>query len=513
MRVKSSIINVAAGLGSQVIITLLSFISRSIFVTILGVEYLGVNGLFSNVLGVLGLAEAGIGASIIYALYKPVAENDQEKIKLLMRLYRNAYRAIALVVFLLGVSLMPFLSHIVGESKVENIELIYFIFLLSSVSQYLFTYKISMFNVSQKGYIATSFYSVSSILSTLIKIAVLYETHNFILYILVEFALTIVTSILLSVSANRRYPFLKAKVTGKLDSSTKEAIVKNIKAIVLHQIGAYAVFGTDNIIISSFVSVAAVGLYSNYYMLINICRTFVNQIFDNITHSIGNLIAEQEQSKIYNVFKVTMFCNFWIYSSLSTVLYISLDPFISLWLGKDFVLGKSVLIVLMINFYVTGLRRSINIVKQTSGIFHEDRYAPFIEAAINLVLSVILVRYMGIAGVFLGTLISTLAVPFWVAPFLVYKKVFNKSLLSYFLAYTGYAGVAFGCLILSDFICNQIEQSDAVGLIMKVSVALIVPTIIKVGLFYKSEQFKYLWGVGIPLARKVMLRKKSVSGM
>lgn len=508
MRIRNSIINVSAGIGSQVIITLLSFISRTVFITYLGVEYLGINGLFTNILGMLSLAEAGIGSAIIYNLYKPVAENDEEKINMLMRFYKKAYMVIALIVFLLGLSIMPFLGYFVKDSNVENTHLIYIIFLLNTASSYLFSYKISFLNVCQKSYISTGIYSISSIISTCIKIGILYATQNYILYLVIDIIITITTSVFLSVVVDRMYPFLKKKVSSQLDSETKNNIIKNVKALVLHNIGGYLVFGTDNMIIASFVSVAAVGLYSNYYMLINICRTFINQFFDNITHSVGNLVAKENSDKIYSVFKTTMLCNFWIYSIFSIILYIIMEPFITLWIGSEFVMGKSVLIILMINFYVSGMRRSISMIKTTSGIFHEDRYAPFIEAAVNLGVSIILVQYLGITGVFIGTLISTLVVPFWIAPYLVYTKVFNKPVIHYFLKYIYYIAIGIGTCFVTSFICNFAPYDGLFQLAVRGILCLVIPNVIYICIFYKTDEFKYLLRILKNIIENVLEKSK-----
>lgn len=495
MRVKYSIINISAGLANQLIITILSFVSRTVFINSLGIEYLGINGLFTNILAMLTLAEAGIGASIMYSLYKPVAENDQVKIKVLMNFYRKAYLAIALVIFILGISLMPFLGYIIKDSSVENTHLIYSIFLINTVLPYLFVYKNSYLNVCQKGYIVTAIYSVSSILSTLFKIGILYYTENFILYLIVESLITLFTSIILVLIVNRMYPFLKEKISDKLDFDTKRDITKNIKAIVLQNIGNYLVFGTDNIIISSFVSIAAVGLYSNYNMLIDICRTFINQVFNNIYHSVGNLVASENKETIFSIYKVYWLLNFWFYSFFTIVLSILIEPFITLWLGKEFLMSGLVLLILMLTFYERGMRNAITTVKTTSGIFHEDRYAPIGQAIVNLVLSIVLVQKMGIAGVFLGTLISAFAVPFWRTPYLVYKKVFLKPISQYFLRYIFFAGLGILTFLLTNFIVNFIPNGTLVSLIFKACICLIVPNIIYVIVFYKTNEFKYLLGI------------------
>ncbi|MFP3123371.1 hypothetical protein OH784_11550 [Ectobacillus funiculus] len=508
MRVKNSIINISAGLGSQIIITSLSFISRTVFINSLGVEYLGINGLFTNILAMLSLAEAGIGSSIVYSLYKPVAENDQEKINILMRLYRKAYLVIALIVLLLGLSLMPFLGYFIKDSNVEHVHWIYLIFLLNTVAPYLYMHKNSFLSVCQKGYIVTGIYSISSIVSICLKIGVLQFTKNYILYLIIDSIITITTSIILAIIVNKMYPFLREKVASKLDIETKDKIVKNVKAIVLQNIGNYLVLGTDNIIISSFISVAAVGLYSNYNMLIDICRNFTYQIFNNTYHSVGNLVAKESLDKVYSVYKVYNFLNFWLYSFCSIFLCIIMDPFITLWIGSKFLMSKGVLFILMIIFYERGMRNAITTVKTTAGIFQEDRYAPLYQAAVNLIFSIIFVRYIGIAGVFLGTLISVLAVPFWFTPYLVYKKVFKKAVTSYYIRYMYYATVGLGTYFITSFLSNFVLLNGLWGLILKGIVCLIVPNLIYVCIFHKTNEFQYLCGILKNIVGKLLRRKE-----
>ncbi|MFC0216464.1 lipopolysaccharide biosynthesis protein [Paenibacillus chartarius] len=497
MRVKNSIINISVGLGNQIIITLLSFFSRTVFIQTLGIEYLGVNGLFTSVLAMLTLAEAGIGSSIIYSLFKPVADNDIQKINALMRLYKRAYAVIAAVVFVLGLALMPFLHLFVKDTHVEGLHLIYFIFLINTVIPYLFQYKSSFLNVNQKGYIATAIFSVSSILSLLLKIGILYYTNNYILYLVTDCVITLINSAIVAVVVNRMYPFLRDKTKSVLDPLVKQDIIKNVKAIVLQNIGTYLIFGTDNIIISSFVSVAAVGLYSNYNMLIEICRTFINQVFNNIYHSIGNLVASESAEKIFSVYKVYWLVNFWLYGFFTIFLYVVTEPFIKLWLGPSFLMENSVLIVIMIVFFERGMRNAISTVKNTAGIFHEDRYAPLVQAAINLGFSVWLVQVWGIAGVFLGTLISAVLVPIWRTPYLVYKKVFHKPFLKYVKTYVLYALIGLTVCAVTKYVCSLIPAGlgEVPHLAIIVILAIVIPNAIFVAIFHKTAEFAYIWTV------------------
>lgn len=492
MRTKNSLLNITAGLGNQIIITGLSFFSRTVFISSLGIEYLGINGLFTNILAMLTLAEAGLGASIMYSLYKPVADNDQYRIQILMKFYRKAYMVIASIVLVLGLSIMPFLNFFIKDTNVDNINLIYLIFLLNTVAPYLYVHKNSFLNVCQKGYIVTATYSVSTIISTCIKIGILHYTQNYVLYLIIDSFITISNSIVLAIVVNKMYPYLKNKVTGKLDIDTKNGLTKNVKALVLQNIGNYLVFGTDNIIISSFVSVTAVGLFSNYNMLLEIGRTFINQVFNNIYHSIGNLVAKETRDKVYSLYKVYRFLNFWLYSFLTILLAILLEPFISLWIGSQYLMNQAVLPILMICFYERGMRNSITTIKTTAGIFHEDRYVPLFQAVINLVFSIVLVKYLGISGVFLGTLISALCVPFWTTPYIVYKKVFNKPLIKYFITYGYFVIVGLATFLITKMICNIIPLENLFNIVLIAIVCLIVPNIIYIIIFHKTDEFKYL---------------------
>ncbi|WP_066056297.1 lipopolysaccharide biosynthesis protein [Robertmurraya korlensis] len=502
MRVKNSMINIGAGLANQMIITILSFVSRTVFISTLGIEYLGINGLFTNILAMLTLAEAGLGASIMYSLYKPLAESDHYRVNILMKFYKNAYLVIAAIVLVSGLAIMPFLDMFIKDTNINNVHSIYLIFLLNTVAPYFYVHKSSFLNVSQKGYIVTGIYSISSILSVCLKIAILHFTQDYILYLVIDSVITISNSIILAIIVNKMYPFLRDKVKGKIDSSTKKDITKNVKALILQNIGNYLIFGTDNIIISSFVSVAAVGIYSNYNMLIEICRTFINQIFNNIYHSVGNLVAKENIEKVYSIYKTYRLLNFWLYSIFTIFLAIMLEPFISLWLGKDFLFEGNLIYVLMLIFFERGMRNSITTLKTTSGIFHEDRYAPLCQAVINLVVSITLVQKIGITGVFIGTLVSALAVPFWLTPYLVYKKVFSKPISSYIRSYTVYLVTGFVVYLITKNTGDLINAHDIKTLILKAVISLTIPNIIYILIYHKTEEFKYLYGIAKGLFQK-----------
>lgn len=496
MRTKNSMFNMIASFGSQIVMILLGFISRTVFINSLGAEYLGINGLFTNILSIISLAESGIGSSIVYSLYKPVAENDEEKILSLMNVYRKAFKIIGLIVFIIGISIMPFIKSMMnGETNISNIYLIYFIFVFNSAITYLFSYKITFLNVCQKSYVVTSITTGFSVVSVFSKIAILYFTQNYILYLIIDSVVTIISQVAVTKRAEKLYPILKQKTDKKLDSETKSGIVKNMKALIVHNIGGRAVFGTDNLLISTFVSVALVGIYDNYLIFINLCRNLINTVFNGLEHSMGDLIATGDKEKIYGVFKSINFCVFWLNSFFAIGMFVCLEPVMNEWLGSKYLIGQPVVAILMISFYVSGMRRGINIVKTKSGIFHEDRFAPLFEAGINLISSIILVKICGISGIFIGTILSTLLVPFWIAPKLVYEQVFEESVKEYFKEYFVYTLIALITAIITYIICNLISVTNIVTLIFRVSVAATIPNIIYIIIFHKTKEFKYLLGI------------------
>ncbi len=304
MRTRNAMKNISISIFSQIIIILLGFISRRIFVDNLGSEYLGVNGLLTNVLSMMVLIEGGIGISITYNLYKPLAENNQEKITSLVQLYKKVYTILAFIVLAISIVLYPFMCKLMDSAhSVTNINLVYFIFVAKNMVSYLTAYKWALINADQKGYVLARANLVFQILTTVAKMIILVLTSNYILYLLIELGIYTVQVLWNGAIVNKRYPYIKSKEKYEIDEDTKENINKNVKAMFLHNIGGYCVYGTDNILISSFVNVATVGLYSNYSMIINQLSALVSPILSGIGASVGNLIATEDSSKTYSIFK------------------------------------------------------------------------------------------------------------------------------------------------------------------------------------------------------------------
>lgn len=510
MRTKNSIKNIYMSIITQVVMTLLGFISRKVFLNSLGTEYLGINGLLTNVLSMLSLVEGGIGTSIIYNLYKPLAEDDKPKIIALVQLYKKLYGILAIVIFILSMSLYPFLGVLIkGGTNISFLGFVYFIFVIKNVISYLNAHKWSLINADQKGYVLVKYNLIFNIATTISKIIVLKISKSYILYLVIELLIFIIQNICNGSVVNKRYSYIKDNKKYKVDSDTKENLITNVKAIFLHNIGTYCVFGTDNLLISSLISLKTVGLYSNYTLIISQLASLLTPILNGIGASVGNLIATESKEKSYEIFNITYFINFWIYSICSITLYNLIEPFINWIFGEGLLLNKLSLILILCNFYLTGLRTSINIFKSKAGIFSPDKYIPLLEAAINLVASLILTRYLGLAGIFLGTTISTISIPIWTQSKLVYNKIFDKSVFEYFKKYFIYLILTLVCGLITIKLCSLIViTNEFLSLVVKGIVCVVVPSIIYLVLFFNTKEFKYIISICQPIIKKVVLSYK-----
>jgi O-antigen/teichoic acid export membrane protein len=494
MRTNHSIKNIFISIFSQVIIVLLGFVSRKVFIDSLGAGYLGVNGLLTNVLSIMALVEGGIGISIVYNLYKPLAEDDRNKIIALVQLYKKAYGILAIIILIISIILFPFLGRLMKDgSSISHLSIIYFLFVAKNMISYLNAHKWSLINADQRGYVLARTSLIFQVATIVARIIILLVTKNYILYLSIELFFYALQSIINGRIVNKRYSYIKTKEKYTIDLEVKENLVKNVKAMFLHNIGGYLVFGTDNILISAFLSIATVGIYSNYTMITQQLSALVKPILGGIGASVGNLIATESSEKNYSIFKVSFLVNFWIYSFCVIFLYNLLEPFISWWLGKQYLLGNLTFIFILINFYLDGMRTAISTFKNKAGLFTQDKYAPVIEGLINLISSIILVKHYGIAGIFMGTTISTIATVLWTQPCIVYKNIFKKSVSSYFIKYGYYFCLTIlGCLVTTS-ICNALVIGNSfISLMIRGIICLIVPNIIYVLVFYKTEELQYI---------------------
>ena len=494
MRSTNSIKNANTAVVSNIVTILIGIVSQAIFIKTLGAEYLGINGLFTNIVSMLGIVELGIGSAIIYNLYEPIAKDDTEKIKSLMNFYKKSYRIIAVIVFIIGMMVIPFLKNIVGNVSIDiNIEFIYSLFIIDVVASYLLTYKRSILYANQKTYITNIVHIGYLIVMNTLQIVILLIAKNFIVYLIIKIICRILENVVITIIANRKYPYINEKNVKKIDKKTTKDIVKKVKGLIFHKVGSFVVLGTDNIIISKFLGVVTVGLYSNYNMIIQAVSNLFLQVFDSLTASVGNLLVENNCEKSYEIYKNMLMMNSILFTFATTEIICLIEPFIKVWIGEQYLLSKVVLIILMVNFYIQGMRKTCLVFKMAAGVFHEDRYFPIIESIINIVVSVILVKIIGLPGVFLGTIVSTLPVILISYPKYVYIPLFHKSFWNYIKENVYYYILAFLTVSIAMFVTSYISINNLIlKLIVNAITSSIIFAVMQYIFFHNKSEYKYL---------------------
>lgn len=500
-RTFNSIRNILTGFVGQFIYILAGFINRSVFIQCLSSEYLGVNGLFTNILSMLSLADLGIGTAIVYALYKPLAERNKEEISRLMNFYSKAYTSIGVIIFILGLGLIPFLESMIGSAPniKESIYIIYLIYLFNTSITYFASYKSSLIIADQKNYVSTLITYGVYFLQTIIQIIVLFITKNFIAYLIVQSICAVLQNIIISIMADIMYPYLKEYKNLYISKKARKNLIADVRALILVKLGSVLVMNTDNIIITYCSGLSIVGLLSNYTMLVNAINRVLQQLFNGITASVGNLNAKESRKRKEQMFEVINFCNFWLFGFSAICIILLINDVIHVWIGKQYILPQSIAVMLAINFYMVGMQNAVWTYKNTLGIFQKGRYLLLLTAAINLILSLILGKTIGLFGILLSTAIARVLTNTWYDPYIVYKIGFKKGCKRYFFKYIKYIGVLIIAGLPTYFLCNLINFTPFITLLLKLIICLIIPNVIIMIFFINTREMKYILRLVITL--------------
>lgn len=422
-RIKNSTYNFVTSIGAQLVYTIMHFISRSVFINTLGENYLGINGLFDNILSLLSLAELGVGTAILYRLYSPLAENNKPKIQAWMHFYKQAYRIIGLVIACIGLCLIPFLPVIInGYEKLDmlgiNAVVIYCLFLFRSVSSYLFfAYRSAIVRADQKEYLLTIVGYIVTVVTTILQIISLILLKDFIVYLVIAIVMLLAENITFAIISKKKYPYISEKPKEKVSREEVKDTIKDCFALMLYKINSIVLKSTDYIVLSVFMGLGVIGLYSNYYIFYTTIRSLLNKIFGSIVHSIGNLHATKRGDHEYLIFKTTIFASIILGATAGVGIFVVSDEFISTWIGEKWVIAQPFAMLMGLELFTLSLCTALGKFRNALGLFQQAKYRPVFSAIVNIVVSVVAVRFLGIVGVILGTIIS-----YWTT-FLVFDPV------------------------------------------------------------------------------------------
>lgn len=508
-RTEYSMVNTSVALFAQVSAILMGFFTRVVFTRTLSEGYVGINGLFTDILNILSLSELGVGTAITYALYGPIARKDYEKQKILMRLFRLFYRVTAAIVLIAGLLLIPFLDILMKDRPdVDHLVLIYLLYLLNSVISYLLIYKKTLVDAHQMSYITVMYHNGFLVLQDICQIVILLCTKNFILFLMIAVFCTFLGNVCMSRKADKMFPYLKEPCDGHLPKEEKQQIVRNVKAMMMHKIGTVVVSNTDNLLISSFVGVISAGIYSNYYLLIGSIRQILDQVLQGVAASVGNLGETEEKQKVERIFQEIFFGGYWLYGLAGICLLELLNPFVELAFGRKYLFDFPVVLILCINFFLNGTRKATLIFKESMGLFWYDRYKSIIEAFLNLITSILFVLHFGITGVFMGTITSTVLTSLWVEPYVLYKYRFQKSAAPFFLKYALNLIIMGIVWVITDLCCRQIDGMLIFQLIIRLGICAIIPNLLLWLLYKNSEEYKELEKIVKVILEKLKNRRR-----
>lgn len=431
MRIRNSLTNSLYSVLNLLLLTIFKIIYRTIFIKILGEEYLGINAAMTNIIAVLSLAELGFSQAIAYLLYKPLSEKNTGKTLAYINNFKHIYMYIGFFVILAGIILLPFIKKIIPTNiSTFELNIIFFLFIVNSSITYFWSYKRTLIIADQKNYKIIPIISIYQTLDLIIKSVVLLLTKDFILTLFLQLILKLLENYFVNRKINSIYKDIFKNIEIPLTQEEKKIIKNKTIATFYHKIGDVFVNNIDSLVISAFVGVSILGIYSNYTMLIAILATFVSVAFNSIIASFGNLIIEKKE-KSEEHFYIIQLISIFLFGLLSTNILTQINNIIYLWVGEKYIISNYIVYLLTINFFIIGIRTPILIAKSAGGIFEKDKYAPLCEGLLSLLIALLLVGKYGIIGVLIGKLIAVISIPLLVQPYITYKYIFSKSIFTY----------------------------------------------------------------------------------
>lgn len=499
-RTKNSALILAFSGIRQILTFLLAFVSRTVFIYTLGAEYLGLNGLFTNILQFLSLTELGIGSAIAFYLYKPLAVHDTERVKVIMRFYRSCYRIVGLSMLGLGCLLMPFLSKLVNLNQPipDNLYFIYFLFLCNSAFTYLFfAYKQTLVMANQEQYKIEKVNIVFTFINCLADVIILLLFHNFTIYLAMKVALVVVKNIVISIKIDKAYPYIKESCKGQLSKGEIKKLFKDVYSVSIFRVGNTLVNSVTNIIISAYLGTVIVGYYSNYLLITSGVIMAFMLFVNSFTAGIGNVMATETPEKQYQVYKTLNLMSFFVYTLFTICLFQFSNSFINLWVGnlhKDYVLSQWAVVAICLNFYLDCNAQIINAFRNGSGHFKTGRYLTIYGGIANVVVSLIGAKYFGLIGVLFAppivkTLITT--IPFFV---LIGKDVFGKSAWEMMSDQGGkLLFTSIGCALVW-IACHSFHQTTLPMFIVEIILTLLIASALLCITYGRSPEFASIRG-------------------
>lgn len=505
MRIKNAFRNSCFSVISQMVLLIIGFFSQRVLNLRMGEELVGMNSVISNIIALLSVTELGVSTAVVFHLYGYMAAKDEEKIASVMNLYRKAYSIFAVVISFLGLCILPFVHLVLKENSfsLDYIRLIYILWLVRTVCSYLLSYKRSVLIADQQEYIITIGVLIASTMNYLAIIIIVELWQKYVLALSLNIVIEIVLNLLISGYVNKKYTFLKKMQKLPIQKEIINKVISDVKNIFVSRLSLKLLVSTDSLIISGFISVGIVGLYSNYCMITQAVSNILITLSGTLQPIVGNMFVEKDHDKDYGVLRQLTFIFFWLASFCSSGLFTLMTPFVTdIWLGADYRLDTTIVLWCVINFFAQAISLPLSMMLGVTGLFQKDKKISVMAALTNLVISLALVMPLGIVGVLVGTFFSHLLQIAYRMKVLI-GEYMSKELKQYFAELIQYVILTGLELVAVSFIGTQINKYD--GWLYFVSmclVCLLVPNLINLMIYFRSWRFRSILNMGLELIGK-----------
>lgn len=477
---------------NKIILLICPFILRTIFIYTIGLEYLGINSLFTSVLQILSLAELGFGSAVVYSLYEPLANKDTRLVCHLMGFLRKVYRIIGISIFIIGLGLTFCLDKIIKGSVLSNINLyyVYYIFLINTVISYLFAgYKACLLTANQRDDIKSKVFIISTLVQYILQGSILIILKNYYLYLIILPITTLVVNILNSLFVKKYFPDYVARKG--LPKELIKPLYQQIAGLFISRISGVSRNAVVNILISAYVGLIPLAMYTNYLYVQSSVHSVLTIVGVSILAGIGNSIVLESETKNYKDFINFNFLYMWIVGWIFCCLIVLFQPFIKLWLGRDALLAFPTVVLICLTFYFTGAGDIRNTYVNATGIWWKNKWRSIFEGILNVVLGIFLIKIYKIMGVILAVLITTILFNFWIGTSVLYRAYFKSfKIKDFILRQSIYFLITIIGTSITYLCCYYIQNEDIVAFIFRLVICLIVPNLIYLLFYSKLPEFK-----------------------
>lgn len=481
--------SIATGALLKITTHIMPFLVQTALIHGMGMEYVGLQGVFGSILSVLSVAELGIGSAIVYSMYEPIATDDIDSICALLSYYKRVYRTVGTVIFFLGLIIMPFVGGITGKIDGVNIYIVFFLYLINSVlSYFLYAYKSSLLIAHQRTDISNEVGIVISFAMSLFQIVAIMCYRNFYIHLSVAIVFTMISNVWVSKNVDRLYPEYKS--IGVISDSQHEEIKKNVKGLMVAKVCGISRNMFDSIFISAFLGIVMAGIYSNYFYVLNTVSALLSVIVPSIIGGVGNSIKLDSVEKNYSDMTRIDFV-YMIVSGWCTVAMLCLyQPFMKIWAGEDNMFSFDIVILFSLYFYIRQMGSVRAIYSDAAGLFWENRYRTIAEAVANVVLNMALVRIWGVRGIVLATILTLFFIGYLGSAEVLFRCFFKKGLRLYLINHMKYLLVTFVISVFTYLICYLIQGNIWVVFGLRIIICAITPTILYWIVYHRSVMFK-----------------------